>query len=68
MAGAAIVEPGNLSGSPVIDSVLQQACQGAALISDRMNSAFPVPQPGQNAISWTGTATRAAVRPNRQNL
>ena len=53
-----------ISGSIVIDSVLQEAYQGTTLMNDHMNGEFPVLKPGANAISWSGTVTKVVVRPN----
>ena len=64
MVGMTIVELEGISGSIVIDSVLQEAYQGNTLMNDHMNGEFPVLKPGANAISWTGTVTKVAVRPN----
>ena len=64
----AIVELENISGSIVIDSVLQEAYQGTTLMNDHMNGEFPVLKPGANAISWTGTVTKVVVRPNWRSL
>ena len=68
MVGMAIVELENISGSIVIDSVLQEAYQGTTLMNDHMNGEFPVLKPGANAISWTGTVTKVVVRPNWRSL
>ena len=68
MVGMAIVELENISGSIVIDSVLQKAYQGTTLMNDHMNGEFPVLKPGANAISWTGTVTKVVVRPNWRSL
>ena len=62
------VELENISGSIVIDSVLQEAYQGTTLMNDHMNGEFPVLKPGANAISWTGTVTKVVVRPNWRSL
>lgn len=64
MVGMTIVELENISGSIVIDSVLQEAYQGSTLMNDHMSGDFPVLKPGANAFSWTGTVTRVVVRPN----
>ena len=64
MVGMTIVELEDISGSIVIDSVLQEAYQGTALMNDHMNGEFPVLKPGMNAISWTGTVTKVVVKPN----
>ena len=68
MVGMAIVELENISGSIVIDSVLQEAYQGTTLMNDHMNGEFPKLKPGANAISWTGTVTKVVVRPNWRYL
>ena len=64
MVGMAIVELENISGSIVIDSVLQEAYQGTTLMNDHMNGEFPRLKPGANAISWTGTLTKVVIQPN----
>lgn len=68
MVGTTIVELTDISGSIVIDSVLQEAYQGNTLMNDHMSGDFPVLKPGANAISWTGTVTRVVVRPNWRYL
>ena len=68
MVGTTIVELENISGSIVIDSVLQEAYQGTTLMNNHMNGEFPVLKPGANAISWTGTVTKVVVRPNWRYL
>ena len=68
MVGMTIVELENISGSIVIDSVLQEAYQGTSLMNDHMNGEFPVLKPGANAISWTGAVTKVVVRPNWRYL
>ena len=52
----------------VIDSALQEAYIGNALMNDHMSGDFPVLKPGQNAISWSGTVTRVVVKPNWRYL
>ena len=66
MVGTTIVELEGVSGSIVLDSVLQEPYQGTTLMNDRMNGEFPALKPGANAISWTGAVTKAVVRPNWQ--
>ena len=68
MVGTTIVELENISGSIVIDSVLQEAYQGTTLMNDHMNGEFPVLKPGANAISWIGAVTKVVVRPNWRYL
>ena len=68
MVGTTIVELTDVSGSIVIDSVLQEAYKGAALMNDHMSGDFPVLKPGLNGISWTGTVTSVIVRPNWRTL
>jgi phage-related protein len=68
MVGMIIVELENISGSIVIDSVLQEAYQGTMLMNDHMNGEFPVLKPGANAISWTGAVTKIVIQPNWRML
>ena len=68
MVGMTIVEPENISGNIVIDSVLQEAYQGTTLMNDHMNGEFPVLKPGANAISWTGAVTKVVIKPNWRYL
>ena len=68
MVGTTIVELEDISGSIVIDSVLQEAYQGVTLMNDHMNGEFPVLKPGMNAISWTGTVTKVVIQPNWRYL
>ena len=63
-----IVELESISGSIVIDSVLQEACQGTTLMNNHMNGEFPVLKPGKNSISWSGAVTKVVVRPNWRSL
>ncbi len=58
----------DISGSIVIDSVLQEAYQGTTLMNDHMTGEFPLLRPGANAISWTGTVTKVVVQPNWRHL
>ena len=64
MVGTTIVELTGITGNIVIDSALQEAYIGNALMNDHMSGDFPVLKPGQNAISWSGTVTRVVVKPN----
>ncbi len=68
MVGTTIVELTDISGSIVIDSALQEAYIGNALMNDHMSGDFPVLKPGQNAVSWSGTVTRVVVKPNWRYL
>ena len=68
MVGTTIVELEGISGSIVIDSMLQETYKGTALMNDHMNGEFPVLKPGANAISWSGAVTRVIVRPNWRYL
>ena len=68
MVGTTIVELEGISGNIVIDSALQEAYKGTALMNDHMNGEFPVLKPGANAISWSGAVTRVVVRPNWRYL
>ena len=64
MVGMTIVEQENISGTIVIDSVLQEAYQGSTLMNDHMNGKFPVLKPGMNAINWAGTVSKVVVKLN----
>ena len=68
MVGTTIVELTGVSGSIVIDSVLKEAYKGTTLMNDHMSGDFPVLKPGLNAISWTGTVTQVAIKPNWRYL
>ena len=68
MVGLTIVELEGISGSIVIDSVLQEAYQGNTLMNDHMNGEFPVLKPDANAISWTGAVTKVVIQPNWRSL
>ena len=61
MVGTTIVELENISGSIVIDSMLQEAYRGTTLMNNHMNGEFPVLKPGANAISWSGAVTRVVA-------
>lgn len=68
MIGTTIVELEDISGSIVIDSVLQEAYQGTTLMNEHMTGEFPVLKPGANAVSWTGAVTRMVIQPNWRYL
>lgn len=68
MVGTTFVEAGEHVREHVIDSVLQEAYQGTALMNDHMNGEFPVLKPGANAIRWTGAVTKVIVKPNWRSL
>ena len=68
MVGTTIVELTGVSSSIVIDSVLKEAYKGTTLMNDHMSGDFPVLKPGLNAISWTGTVTQVAIKPNWRYL
>ena len=68
MVGLTIVELENISGSIVIDSVLQEAYQDYTLMNDRMNGEFPRLKPGANAMSWTGAVTKVVIQANWRSL
>ena len=68
MVGTTIVELENISGSIVIDSVLQEAYQGTTLMNDHMNGEFPRLKPGANAMSWTGAVTKVVIQANWRSL
>ena len=64
MVGTTIVELTDVSGSIVVDSVLQEAYKGTTLMNDHMSGDFPVLKPGLNGISWTGTVSQVIITPN----
>ena len=68
MVGTTIVELTDVSGSIVINSVLQEAYKGTTLMNDHMSGDFPALKPGLNGISWTGTVTQVVVTPNWRAL
>ena len=68
MVGTTIVELTDVSGSIIIDSVLQEAYKGTTLMNDHMSGDFPVLKPGLNGISWMGTISQVVLRPNWRYL
>ena len=68
MVGTTIVELTDVSGSIVINSVLQEAYKGTTLMNDHMSGDFPALKPGLTGISWTGTVTQVVVTPNWRAL
>ena len=54
----------NVSGYVVIDSVLMDAYKDTVLKNNDMTGDFPILQPGENPISWTGTVTSVEITPN----
>ena len=52
-----------------IDSELMSCYKGSALYNNRIGFAeFPVLQPGNNSISWTGSVTKVEIIPNWRTL
>ena len=52
-----------------IDSELMSCYKGSTLYNDRIGFAeFPVLQPGNNSISWTGSVTKVEIIPNWRTL
>lgn len=47
----------------VIDSEIQNAYKDTLLQNHKMRSYFPIFEPGENLISWTGTVTKIEVIP-----
>ncbi len=68
MVGTTIVELENISGSIVIDSVLQEAYLGTALMNEHMTGEFPVLPPGMSAVSWSGSVSKVVIKPNWRYL
>ena len=68
MVGTTIVELTDVSGSIVIDTVLQEAYLDNTMMNDHMSGGFPVLKPGMNAVSWTGTVERVVIKPNWRYL
>ncbi len=60
----------DVSGSITLDSTLMEAYQGNSVIgmNSHMSGDFPILQPGQNAVSWTGSVSRVDIQPNWRML
>ena len=68
IVGMSIVELEGISGSIVLDTPLQEAYLGPAEMNDRVSGAFPILQPGTNAVSWNGAVTQVLIQPNWRTL
>ena len=73
VVGTTIVELENISGSIVINSVIQEAYSeenlvSAVLMNDHMSGDFPALAPGGNGISWNGSVSRVVITPNWRYL
>lgn len=56
------------SGEVMLDSELQEAFIGNALINDKMTGAFPVLTPGDNVLSYEGAVTKIRIKPRWRTL
>lgn len=68
MVGTTVVELTDISGSIILDSVVQEAYTGNTLMNDHMTGDFPILMPGSNAVSWAGDVTRIVIAPNWRYL
>lgn len=57
-----------ISGSIVIDSVLQDAYSGSSNLNNQMSGDFPIFKVGANTISWSGAVSYIVVKPNWRYL
>lgn len=68
MVGAYIVELDDINGSITLDTPLMEAYSGVASMNNCMSGDFPLLEPGQNAVSWSGSVTKVEIVPNWRNL
>ena len=68
MVGAYIVELDDINGSITLDTPLMEAYSGVISMNNCMNGDFPLLEPGQNAVSWSGSVTKVEIVPNWRNL
>ena len=68
MIGTTIIELSDMNGEITIDSQIQEAYNGTTSMNSKMSGEFPVLQPGQNAISWSGNVTNLVIEPNWRYL
>ncbi len=68
MINGTIIELSDMNGDITIDSQLQEAYNGTTSMNSNMSGDFPLLQPGQNAISWSGTLTAMVIEPNWRYL
>lgn len=68
VVGLTIIELSEMNGSITINSQLQEAYDGMTCLNSKMNGDFPLLQPGQNAISWSGNVTAISIEPNWRYL
>lgn len=59
MVGMTIVELDGITDSITLDTPLMEANKGVTSMNGCMSGDFPMLLPGQNAISWSGSATIA---------
>ena len=58
------IELEGIENGIVLNSVIQKAYQGEALLNEKMEGDFPVLKPGNNLISWSGDVSRLVIAPN----
>ena len=68
MVNGTIIELSDMNGDIIIDSQLQEAYNGTVSMNSNMSGDFPMLQPGQNAISWSGDLTALVIEPNWRYL
>ena len=51
-----------------LDTSLMEAYSGVASMNNCMSGDFPLLEPGQNAVSWSGSVTKVEIVPNWRNL
>lgn len=70
IVGMTICNLYDVSESITLDSTLMEAYNGSSIIgmNSHMSGDFPILQPGQNAVSWTGNVTNVRIQPNWRYL
>ena len=68
MVGATIMELSDITESITLDTPLMEAYSGMTNMNSHMSGDFPLLEPGQNAVSWTGTVSSVVIEPNWRSL
>lgn len=68
MVGMTIIQLESVDGSITIDTPLMETYNGQISANIQMTGDFPLLQPGNNAVSWSGAVTKVEIVPNWRQL
>lgn len=68
MVGMTICELEGVTDSLTLDTPLMESYRGSTSMNSCMSGDFPLLEPGQNAISWTGEVSKVEIQPNWRYL